>query len=193
MKKFIVIGVSVVALLGLAAAPSLAASPYLAANLGLVMLDDAELTVPGFGSGEISYDPGVGVTVAVGAVLVDNTLRAEGELGYRLSDVEEGNADMSAMSLMGNIYLDLPTGSPVMPFLGAGIGVANVELEIDGAGSGDDTVFAYQVAAGVGFMLNAQTTLDLQYRYFATEDPNLEGVEAEYSSHNVMVGARFNF
>jgi opacity protein-like surface antigen len=37
------------------------------------------------------------------------------------------------------------------------------------------------------------TTLDLQYRYFATADPDFDGTEAEYQTHNFFAGLRFDF
>jgi opacity protein-like surface antigen len=45
-------------------------------------------------------------------------------------------------------------------------------------------------------------TLDLQYRFYATDDPEFEvndpdlgkiTFESEYMTHNVMAGLRFNF
>jgi len=57
----------------------------------------------------------------------------------------------------------------------------------------DDTVFAYQVGTGVSFAVNEKVSLDLNYRYFATSDPNFEGIETEYSSHNVYAGIRVSF
>ena len=62
-------------------------------------------------------------------------------------------------------------------------------------------VFAYQLAAGVGYVISKQITLDLGYKYFATAKPEFEfsagfgggKVEAEYSSHNIFLGLRYSF
>jgi hypothetical protein len=36
-------------------------------------------------------------------------------------------------------------------------------------------------------------TLFTGYRFFGTSDPEVEGIEAEYHSHNVEAGVRFEF
>ena len=58
----------------------------------------------------------------------------------------------------------------------------------------DDTVLAYQVGAGLGYAVNATTTIFVDYRYFATEDPEFSySQEAEIDSHNISLGLRYNF
>ena len=61
----------------------------------------------------------------------------------------------------------------------------------------DDTVFAYQIGAGLGYKITPATMATLSYRYFGTSDPTFDDgvdkIEAEYKSHNIWVGfvARF--
>ena len=33
----------------------------------------------------------------------------------------------------------------------------------------------------------------IKYRYFATSDPEFDGTEVEYASHNIYAGIRLNF
>jgi opacity protein-like surface antigen len=97
---------------------------------------------------------------------------------------------------MANMYKDFPLGTGFAPFIGGGIGIANVEADFVGFGINgkkDDTVFAYQVMGGGAIDLGPQLKLDLQYRYFATADPDFGHVEAEYRSHNFLLGLRFGF
>ena len=54
-------------------------------------------------------------------------------------------------------------------------------------------MFAWQVGAGIGYALTPQLTFDLKYRYFATSDPEFDGTEVEYASHNVYAGIRLHF
>lgn len=54
-------------------------------------------------------------------------------------------------------------------------------------------MFAYQVGAGVGYALTPQVTLDVKYRYFATADPDFDGTDMEYASHNIYAGIRLDF
>jgi opacity protein-like surface antigen len=86
------------------------------------------------------------------------------------------------------------TGTLVEPYVLVGIGAANVTLESDDLDvDEDDTVFAYQAGAGLGFALTETITLFTGYRFFGTTDPEFEGVEAEYHSHNVEAGVRVEF
>jgi len=45
----------------------------------------------------------------------------------------------------------------------------------------------------LGIALNKQLTLDVSYKFFATTDPEFDGAEAEYNSHNINVGLRIYF
>ena len=40
---------------------------------------------------------------------------------------------------------------------------------------------------------NTSETIDLKYRYVGTEDPEFDGTEAEFASHDFLLGVRFYF
>ena len=174
---------------------------YARGSIGASLVDDSTVTVQGYsGSAEIEFDTGLLFSAAIGSDLGNNT-RVEGEVSYMTADVDRIVAgglyidladEVNVLSLLVNCYYDIETGSTMTPFIGAGIGVANVEVE--GDGSEDDTVFAYQAGAGIGYAVNDSTTLELGYRYMATSDPEFqeagETVEAEVGSHNFYVGVR---
>jgi opacity protein-like surface antigen len=194
MKKICVLGLAMALMLGGMVA-SASAAPYVSGSFGLVAVSDSTVSGGG-GSGELSFDPGFGFIAAVGNNF--EGLRGEVEIAYRTNDVdkislggfsESVSGDISSLAFMGNLLVDLPLSESVRPFLGAGLGLANVDAD----GDEDDTVFAYQAIAGVGFPLTYVTTLDLQYRYFATADPDFGGIEAEYQTHNFFAGLRFDF
>jgi opacity protein-like surface antigen len=117
--------------------------------------------------------------------------------------------------MMANAYYDIKTPYTfgVNPYLGGGIGLAYLMtsegtlpafsnerlLKRDG-----DTVFAYQAAVGLAYDITPKVTLDLGYRYFGTTEGTFEtdgsvnavnGPEAkmDFSSHNFIIGARYNF
>ncbi len=163
---------------------------YAGVQAGAVFLEDAD--TEGI---DIEFDTGFGILGALGYDM--GQLRLEGEFGYRENDVDrieifEVDGEASAVSLMVNGFVDFETQGTVTPFVGAGIGIANIEVELEGDDE-DDTVFAYQLAAGLGLALTEVTTLDLSYRFFATSDPEFSGIESEYHSHNAMVGLRLAF
>jgi opacity protein-like surface antigen len=66
--------------------------------------------------------------------------------------------------------------SRVKPFIGAGIGFANVELRKQGISAtgvimkDSDTGMAFHVSAGVGFEVFERTTLEIGYRYMQSSD-----------------------
>lgn len=191
------------------AAPALAAGPYIGAHAGAVFLDDATIS-DSAGGLDVKFDTGYGVGVFGGFDY--GTWRLEGEFTYRANDHDEVSdlgvsfpldGDTSSMALMLNAYYDFRMVSPVfVPYIGAGIGGARVSVDASAGGvqllDDDDMVFAYQLAAGVGFVVSPQLTIDLGYKYFATADPSFEvtgggSVDGEYKSHNLFLGARFNF
>ena len=57
----------------------------------------------------------------------------------------------------------------------------------------DDTVFAWQLMAGLAYNFTPNMAATFSYAYFATSDPEFEGIEFDYASHNVIVGLRFGF
>ncbi len=67
------------------------------------------------------------------------------------------------------------------------------DMNLPGFENDDDTVFAYQVGAGVGYAVTEKVSFDVKYRYFATSDPEFDTTKAEYSSHNVYAGIRVTF
>jgi OOP family OmpA-OmpF porin len=140
-------------------------------------------------------------------------MRNEVEVVYRNSDADSHNVagvsdssvegNVSTTALMFNAYLDVKTASAFRPYVGAGIGVANVDFN-DYRGAGvdildeDTTVIAYQGIAGVMFDMTEQTALTLDYRYFATSDADVttqapSNTDIAYKSHNVFVGAQYRF
>ena len=205
MKKLLMFGLASVLVMG--TGTTCLAGPYFNGNIAAVIGHDSDWT-DSFGvAAEVATDTGYGLSLAIGNDMTD--VRLEVELAYRANDLDEVSipgaptvpieGDVSSTALMGNVYWDLNTSTAVTPFIGAGIGVANVDGEIDSVfgipvnESGDDTVFAYQLALGVAFKVSEAAKIDLSYRYFATSDADLDGMEIEYETSNIMVGFRTNF
>ncbi|MCD6486054.1 MAG: porin family protein [Syntrophobacterales bacterium] len=179
---------------------------YVTPQVGVTFLNDADLS-EGVEEATLSFDTGYGAGISGGYDF--GMIRVEAEAGYRKNDFDtisapgEGefsvSGDITAMSLLLNCFVDFETGTNFTPYAGAGIGAAKVEFEASGEGdiSEDDTVFAYQFVAGVGYAFTENVTLDVSYRYFATADPTFENgegkMEAEYGSHNIFMGVRFSF
>lgn len=173
---------------------------YVSGNLGLAMPSDSDGTVEGAPNAfHTSYDTGW----AIGAALGYNfgNIRLEGEVAYQKADEDkagyvnsqqDSTYDKSARSFLINGYYDFTNSSAFTPYLSAGLGQAKIKWSGEGE-SLKDTVFAYQVGAGVGYALNKNVTIDAKYRYFATSDPKFDVTEMEFASHNLLLGVRVNF
>jgi len=199
MKKLAVLFSIIVMVLVLSISVACAA-PYLSFNYGLVWVDDADID-----DAEIKFDQGSVYALSAGYEFLKGE-RVELEYSNRENDLDEIsgndvsesiNGDDKATSLMINGIHEFFPKERLTPFLGAGIGIANVELDVDGIGNSDDDVFAYQLFLGLACEIYKKTNVDIQYRYFATEKPdytfNGVNVESDYSTHNLMVGLRYNF
>ena len=80
---------------------------------------------------------------------------------------------------MTNLWYGFTVG-PVTPFIGAGVGVANLgittkyDAPFDAASFSDSaTTYAAQVGAGVSVALTENVSLTGRYRYFSTGDVTL--------------------
>ena len=205
MKKLSVVLLVIATVFGWGVSVGFAA-PYVSGNVGAVWVVDADLSLYGEDTDvEMSFDTGYGVTGALGyAVIRDMSYgyRTEIELGYRENDIDKISAkgyvsesidgDISTISVMANVFIEFMPEGTFSPFIGFGVGGANVEGE-DDDGSEDDTVLAYQGIAGVAFPLSQNLKIDVQYRYFATDDPEFNDLEVEYGTHNAMLGLRYGF
>lgn len=180
---------------------NVSAEGYFSGNVGIGWADDIEMT-DGVETIELSFDPGYGFSAAFGNVY--NNFRAELEFNYFASDVDEFtrvgdgsgpvDGDGTVLAVMLNGFYDSMPSQTFSPFIGAGIGYANAELDMLGE-SEDDNVFAYQLMAGFTFKLTEKLKSDVQYRYFGTEDLEFEaGVDVDsVNSHNLIVGLRYSF
>ena len=180
-------------------------SPYMAGHLGIALLEDATLSEPGFTSVDMEFDPGLGLDVAVGNDF--GAFRIEGELTYRTNDIDqfttrgvelEADGDVTALSLMLNAFLDVENETPFTPYIGGGLGFASVsmnDVKVSGiaVNDEDDTVVAYQIGFGVEYAVSEKISLDVGYRYYATDDPDFDGTNVEYTSHNVILGVRVSY
>jgi opacity protein-like surface antigen len=139
----------------------------------------------------------------------DVTVNSDGGAGTFLGmgDLDgtsgDGQGHLSMTGMMANVFQDFRLMESVTPFIGGGIGVARVNVSDGGLPSaalvdGDDDVFAYQIGGGVNFALDDRLDLFFEYRYFATDDYDMQyvtgdTVQGKITSHNVGVGLRYGF
>ena len=196
--------------------------PYVSGFAGISVPRDTDVTTSastGVFNDRVEFDTGVYIGGTGGFDF--GFFRLEGELSYRYSDINEitdqtrgiqfhdVDGNLGVFAMMANAYFDLHNASPITPYVGGGIGFAVLQLSdtfgVNSQGGGeflypedDDTVFAYQVGAGLEIALNPMVSLDVGYRYFATDTARFESgftgtTELKFESHNALVGVRVKF
>lgn len=180
---------------------------YVGLSTGIFLPNDSRLTDTTGDTADVSYKAGFALS-GVAGYEIGNGLRLEGELAYKNADLDrirvaggsgDVNSDVWSLGFLANAFYDIKTGSMVTPYLGGGIGFASVNVG-DGTINGirvwkksDDTAFAYQAVAGLGFEINKNVAVDLNYRFYGTEDVKFEMAKADFSSNSVMVGFRYRY
>jgi len=179
---------------------------YVSGAIGITNTDDADYTDATSG-GDISLDNDVNVTFAIGTNITEN-IRGELELSYRQPDADTltingtgsftAAGDVETTAVLLNGYYDFMPNETFSPYVSAGLGVAQHDADVSAGGtsliSDDDTVFAYQLGAGVNVAVADDISLFGGYRYFATEDASFaNNTDVEYAAHELRVGVRYSF
>jgi opacity protein-like surface antigen len=94
---------------------------------------------------------------------------------------------------MVNAYADFQTGGMATPYLGAGVGYADVDVKDYLGKDYDDDVVAGQIGAGILFALSPRVAVDLGYRFMITDDPEIKDVEFEVRQHTATLGIQVRF
>ena len=129
----------------------------------------------------IIYSGGVGYAFPGG-------FRLEGELSYHDNEFDPASQEINATAAMINGYYDFNRGGRFEPYLGAGVGYADYDLDFDNQGA-----FAWQALAGVAIGLTDRLDLDLGYRYFNIPEADFSGVDVTLEEHSIMAGIRWQF
>ena len=136
-----------------------------------------------------------------------------GFIGAKINNVPGYSSDNSRLynvPFLFNVTLSCPIPrTNIIPYVGAGVGGADVVFDTDNfndgvttvTGSENDVVFAGQVFAGLRFQLTHHLSLDLGYKYFATDDPtfsyppfpNFDVGFRGARTHSVLATLRFDF
>jgi OmpA-OmpF porin, OOP family len=180
---------------------------YLGLGAGVNFAEDSDVTGTGVNA-TADYDTGYSIIGAIGHSY-RNKMRGEFELGYQDLDVgsvsgsSAGSGDVDVFSFMINGFYDFKNKSKWTPYVGVGIGGANVSADgvsnVSGSVLDDsDLVFAYQAMGGLTYQVNSNLGLFADYRYFGTSDADLTlanntDVDADFASHRIMFGMRWHF
>jgi opacity protein-like surface antigen len=155
-----------------AASMAQAQENYVQLNLGAGLGGNAHLSgeVSGLGSasGDVTVKPGFFGSVALGHSLPDG-LAIEGEGYYASNHGDTGSLGFTTSAksygFLANLMYAIVQTGPVVPYVGAGVGVGHANYDASGS-SVQDTGLVWQLRAGVGGDISPTLRWDLGYRYF---------------------------
>jgi OOP family OmpA-OmpF porin len=191
---------------------------YIAGRIGTAFAQDTRFGVLGT-TVTNNYDSvGFNGSLAVGNTYEFGGFQARAELegGYMTNGIDShlvaGVGNFTGAAAFGrtnvlyglvNGYVDFGSG-PFKPYIGAGIGAANVDFDNHGVNAVGTAMndsaagLAWQVGAGASYALTQQTTLELGYRYFNVENVSLTAVDntrtdVDVRAHQINFGVRYAF
>lgn len=196
--------------------------PYIGFAGGVNLLNDSDFDILAGVNVDNEYDPGYAIAGFLGydfgPVWSLGGVRVEGEISYRLNDIDVhsvgalggdqpgSDGDASALAFMANVYHDFSTETRFQPYFGGGLGVAIIDFSDYGIAAvpdvldDEDTTFAWQLIGGVAYEISNRLSVGLEYRYFSAE-PRLTSSTAtssvsndvDYDNHSVMLRLNHRF
>jgi len=184
MKSLTLAAVAAVTTLAAGAASAQDANWYVQGNAGGTFGSRLD------GTPDRKGDTGWAVSGAAGREF-SNNLRAEAEAVYLSADNKHAiPGKTSTLGGFVNGYYDFNRGGEWQPFVGAGVGFAQVRSRGD-----DDTGFAYQLKAGVAHPFNERLTGEVAYRYLDVTNVKAGAgdrrFDGDYHANVVTVGLRY--
>lgn len=175
----------------------------------------SDLTTPPPNGVQINQKHGVFYGGAIG-YQPEDYMRVELELSRRENEVKDGafvttpltfvDGQVTSTALMGNAYFDFKNSTPFTPYAGFGIGGARVNyasyrnafvpsIPLEGV----ETKFAYQAMAGLSYALSAHVDVNIEYRYFATNQVHIQTTnnsvneDIDYRNSTLLGGLTYKF
>jgi opacity protein-like surface antigen len=147
--------------------------------------------------------------VTLGGTLIDGVDAAvltgsATQLGATVGQVvADGRGEIRNTALFANAYYDFNRGGAWQPYLGAGIGVSQVDVDYSPSGvqiiDGDDTVFVWQAKAGVTWQFAPEWDAYGEYAYRQSDDITFDNqlfpgtLDIENQQSLVSLGLRYRF
>lgn len=155
---------------------------------------------------DMDLDTGNHGSISVGKYFRE--VRVELEYSYTDADIDSSNVsndkgEVETKALFVNGFHDIETNSKFKPYFGAGIGLMDVDVKYKESGvevvDDDDTIFAFQVIAGLGYEITDRFNIFAQARYRNGEDTEVQtnvlsgksDIEIEHYIYDI--GIRYSF
>ncbi|WP_370547030.1 outer membrane beta-barrel protein [Edwardsiella tarda] len=128
---------------------------------------------------------------------LDYTFRAHATSSHTNDQGMTNDSRLGLQTLMVNGYYDIKTGTDFTPYIGAGIGYANVSLKNDLEDSdsvqSNSNNFAWSVGTGVIYNVNPRLDLDLGYKYLDAGKATAGNSQAKVATHDFTLGVNYYF
>lgn len=162
--------------------------PYIGAFVGAGLPTDLD-----FSDSKQELDGGVPFGGVIGYNF--DPVRVDVSVGYQQHGyASDDNDDLGVLAVLGNLSYDFGELLGARPYLTAGAGFADLDTDTGAANRVDDTVFAWQVGAGLGVNLTDEIVFDLGYRYLAPSGlEDQDGNDVDWSASNILAGLRYQF
>jgi outer membrane protein OmpA-like peptidoglycan-associated protein len=162
---------------------------YIGAEGGLNWMFNNGVNTP-FGSGTIYPNLGWAAGGMIGYDFIGPRVELEGvyrsNSGTVAGPFNGFGFQKDDIGVLANVLYDFNAGGVIVPYIGAGAGVAFVNSSALGL-STSSTQFAYQAILGVGYNVDPMFRINLDARYYGTTNPNFQS--NAYSNNNISLMA----
>ncbi|MCW5737220.1 MAG: outer membrane beta-barrel protein, partial [Enhydrobacter sp.] len=198
IKKVLVTAAALVALPALAQAQSLQYPGFYAGiEGGGTWMFNNNVTTP-FGQTGTMY-PQIGWAAGgmIGYDFVGPRVELEGIYRNNMATVGSGTfnafgASKDDIGILANILYDFNAGGKIVPYIGAGAGIAFVRTSALNTAT-DTTQFAYQAILGVGYNIDPMFRVNVDARYYGTTNPYLGGTGYTNNNLSAMLSLQVKF
>ena len=133
----------------------------------------------------------------IGYDFVGPRVEIEGVYRGNMATIGSGNfnafgASKDDIGILANILYDFNAGGTIVPYIGAGAGIAFVRTSALNVAT-DTTQFAYQAIVGVGYNVDSMFRVNLDARYYGTTNPYLAGTGYTNNNLSAMLSLQVKF
>jgi opacity protein-like surface antigen len=119
--------------------------------------------------------------------------------GNRIGLTNGSIAKVRNVAVTADIFYDIPTGSKVTPYVGAGVGIGGQHIKTFGSDEGF-TKLSWKLAAGANYAISDQVSISADYSFRQTgggkligSDPSFETRVDKTKTHTFGVSLRMTF
>ena len=198
IKKVLVAAAAMIALPVMAQAQGLQYPGFYAGiEGGGTWMFNNNVTTPFGASGTMYPQIGWAAGGMVGYDFVGPRVEIEGVYRRNLATIGSGRfnafgAAKDDIGVLANILYDFNAGGTIVPYIGAGAGIAFVRTSALNTYN-DTTQFAYQAIVGVGYNIDPMFRVNVDARYYGTTNPYLGGTGYTNNNLSAMLSLQVKF